>query len=74
MEVAGPSEEGSETIVNRTSCFHVTDGVPILTFDRSVENFFSTMEAISMLCGETKEEIFEASEIERFNSMIVFVR
>ncbi|XP_020580386.1 uncharacterized protein LOC110024643 isoform X2 [Phalaenopsis equestris] len=74
MEVVGASDEGSKIIHKRTSCFEVLDGVPILTFDPSVENFLAIMEVISELCNETKEESFETSEIERFNSMIVFVR
>ncbi|KAH0466056.1 hypothetical protein IEQ34_006159 [Dendrobium chrysotoxum] len=73
MDVAGAREGGSETIFERTSCFQITDGVPILTFDPSVENFLSIMEAISKLCGEAKEESFEASEVEQFKSMIIFI-
>ncbi|KAI0519723.1 hypothetical protein KFK09_007182 [Dendrobium nobile] len=73
MDVAGVREEGSETIFQRTSCCQITDGVPILTFDPSVDNFLSIMEAISKLCGEAKEESFETSEIEQFKSMIIFI-
>ncbi|XP_029117085.2 uncharacterized protein [Elaeis guineensis] len=50
------------------------EGVQILAFDHSVENFFATMDAILALCGEPGEQRFESGEIQRFSSMITFLK
>lgn len=61
-------------ITSKDSCFEIRDGVPILTFDPSVENFLDAMETISELCGRNNEYSFMESDIEHFRSKIVFLR
>ncbi|XP_039115789.1 uncharacterized protein LOC120251298 [Dioscorea cayenensis subsp. rotundata] len=46
----------------------------IAPFDHSVDGFFATMDSISALCGEPSCEGFLLSQIERFSSMIMFLK
>lgn len=50
------------------------NGVSISYFDHSVENFTAFMDSIKKLCGLPGDESFDASEIERFSSMITFLK
>ncbi|KAK8970178.1 hypothetical protein KSP40_PGU009666 [Platanthera guangdongensis] len=67
-------KEVENTIVQKTSCFEIKYGVPISNFDHSTENFLAIMDTILELSGGASEENFEASEIGRFKSLIVFLR
>ncbi|OAY74806.1 General transcription factor 3C polypeptide 2 [Ananas comosus] len=51
-----------------------TGGVAVSLFDHSVESFFSAMNSISALCGAPVDSGFDPSEIERFSSMITFLK
>ncbi|KAJ0981116.1 hypothetical protein J5N97_009371 [Dioscorea zingiberensis] len=46
----------------------------VAVFDYSVENFFAAMDSISALCGEACPETFPTSQMERFSSMIIFLK
>ncbi|PKA57401.1 hypothetical protein AXF42_Ash013589 [Apostasia shenzhenica] len=74
MVVTSVRVEEAATTVRNYSPFELRDGVAISNFDLSVDNFLATMEKIMELCDETKEENFEASEIDQFKSSIVFLR
>ncbi|XP_020260323.1 uncharacterized protein LOC109836741 isoform X1 [Asparagus officinalis] len=52
---------------------HENKGVLVSKFDPLVENFLASMDSIRELCGLPDEESFDASEIERFSSMITFL-
>nr|CAD1827940.1 unnamed protein product [Ananas comosus var. bracteatus] len=51
-----------------------TGGVAVSLFDHSVESFFCAMNSISALCGAPVDSGFDPSEIERFSSMITFLK
>lgn len=51
-----------------------TGGAAVSLFDHSVEGFFSAMNSISALCGAPIDSGFDPSEIERFSSMITFLK
>lgn len=48
--------------------------VDVAEFDYSVENFFAAMDEIGDLCGASAKENFDAREIERFSSMVTFLK
>ncbi|MQL72575.1 hypothetical protein Taro_004934 [Colocasia esculenta] len=60
LEVAGESECG---------------GVVVSLFNDSAEEFISTMETVSSLCGlQDKDEVFDESEVQRWSSMVTFLK
>ncbi|KAG0473222.1 hypothetical protein HPP92_015079 [Vanilla planifolia] len=73
MDGIGKDKEEAN-IICKNSCFEIKDGVPILTFDSSGENFLNDMETILVLCGQNKEDGFEASDVEHFKARITFLR
>ncbi|KAH7663447.1 general transcription factor 3C polypeptide 2 protein [Dioscorea alata] len=46
----------------------------IAPFDHSVDGFFATMDSISALSGEPPCAVFLPSQIERFSSMVMFLK
>ncbi|XP_074578632.1 uncharacterized protein LOC141835092 isoform X2 [Curcuma longa] len=48
--------------------------VDVAEFDYSVENFFAAMDKIGDLCGTSAKENFDARVIERFSSMVTFIK
>uniref|UniRef100_A0A1D1XR54 General transcription factor 3C polypeptide 2 n=1 Tax=Anthurium amnicola TaxID=1678845 RepID=A0A1D1XR54_9ARAE len=53
----------------------VESGVVVSLFNDSAEQFVSTMEAVSSLCGfQDEDETFDQSEIQRLSSTITFLK
>ena len=51
------------------------DGVTVSEFNYCVENYFRTIETISKLCGESKEDDFlQQTEIQHLSSSLTFLR
>ncbi|KAG1348026.1 hypothetical protein COCNU_06G018550 [Cocos nucifera] len=67
-------QDAVDSVDKKNSASKIEGGVHISAFDHSVENFFATMDAILALCGERGEQHFESGEIQRFSSMITFLK
>jgi hypothetical protein len=51
-----------------------TQGCEIAEFDYCVDNFFSDMDGICKLCSSLSKPDLDLADIDRFSSMITFLR
>lgn len=53
---------------------HDDSGVPVSTFNYSVDDHFRAVDTISRLCGEAEADAFRDGDIKRLSSTITFLR